>query len=302
MRRRWQSVAAVCLITSVPVLPRAGGAQPSRIGPTSSPSVPGAPWADTKQTVGHPRWIEPLASAAVPGAGQFLRGNDRAALYLVAEAFLAAGFVGAWNEGRREATRFRDLAFSVARGLYAPSQRDTVFEYYEQMGRFVESGPFDTDPGPALVPPVEDITYNGSIWALARRTYFPNPDSIPDPDSPEYQRALEFYGRRAIGPNFRWSWRNAGLEQDLFRQTIQQSDDSFRRAQRQIGLLLANHLISAVDVYVSQRLARSRKTGGGAGGEGGRVAPRLRSLLWAVPDGYSARSGVRIWLMLRVGV
>jgi hypothetical protein len=123
------------------------------------------------------------------------------------------------------------------------------------MGRYVESGPFDADPGPGFEPPTDERTYNGQIWALARRTFFPDFDQPPPLDSPEYQRALAFYTARAIGPAFQWSWRNAGLEQDLYRQTIRQSDDAFRAAMQNLGLLLANHVLSAVDAFVSERLS-----------------------------------------------
>ena len=123
------------------------------------------------------------------------------------------------------------------------------------MGKFKESGPFDTDDGPAFVPPANERTFNGSIWALAKQTFFADPDNPPDPDSPEFQRALAFYAGRAIGPNFQWSWRNAGLEQDLFRQTIRGSDEAFRRSAQQLGLLLANHVLSAVDAFISHRLS-----------------------------------------------
>jgi len=41
----------------------------------------------------------------------------------------------------------------------------------------------------------------------------------------------------------------------VFRETIRHSDDGFRRAQNQVGLLLANHVVSAVDALISSRLA-----------------------------------------------
>lgn len=199
-------------------------------------------------------WVRPLASAILPGTGQLLAGQERGAVYLVLDAALLVRFAGFQTEARREGNRYRDLAFVVARGAYAPQLRDTTFEYFEQMGRYVESGPFDTDPGPTLSPPTDESSYNGRIWRLARETYFTDPDQSPDPASEEYQRALAFYQSRAIGPNFQWSWRNAGLEQDLFRQTIRNSDEAFRAATRQLGLLLANHVLSAVDAFVSHRL------------------------------------------------
>jgi hypothetical protein len=201
-------------------------------------------------------WIAPVASALIPGAGQLLRGEDRGAVYFIAEAFLAQRFVSLWTDARHEEERYHEIALKVARAPFGPHARDTVFEYFEQMGKFAASGPFDTDPGPSLIPPTDEATYNGAIWALARRTYFTGNQSPPD-TSLTYQSALAFYRRRAIGPNYQWSWQSAGLEQELFRQTIQQGDEKFRRATQQLGFLLANHFLSAVDAFVSQRLSRS---------------------------------------------
>jgi hypothetical protein len=206
-----------------------------------------------------PRWLYPAASLVVPGSGQLLAGRDRGLLYVAVEAAMMTRYLALRSEGRRAGTEFRDLAFRVARGSFEPIRRDTIFAYFEKLEAYVESGAFDLDPGPALAPPVDERTYNGSIWALARRTFFTNPDSTPATDSEEYQRALEFYRKRAVGPGFQWSWRNAGLEQDLYRRTIQTSDDAFRTATQYLGLLLANHLISAVDAFVSGRLSHGER-------------------------------------------
>ncbi|HEX9581326.1 MAG TPA: hypothetical protein VF970_09510 [Gemmatimonadales bacterium] len=200
-------------------------------------------------------WIRPLASAAVPGSGQLLAGHDRGALYLVAETYLAARFLAEQREARFQAEHFRDLAFAVARQGFASAARDTAFGYFEEMGKFIESGPFDTDPGAPLVPPLDDRTFNGRIWRLARETFFQHPDSFPDAEAEEYQRALEFYRRRAVGAGFQWSWRGAALEHDLFRQSIRASDRAFRAATQHLGALLINHVLSAIDAFVSQRLA-----------------------------------------------
>lgn len=228
---------------------------------------------------GHVPWYTPVLSGLVPGTGQLAARQDRGALYLVLEALLLTRFVQAHREGRNERRQFRELAFTVARGGFAPSLRDTTFEYFEQMSKFIESGPFDTDPGPAVIPPIDERTFNGSIWALARRTFFADPDSIPDPSSVEYQRAVAFYTERAVGENFLWSWRNAGLEHDLFRQSIRRSDEAFRRASQQLGFMLANHLLSAIDGFISHRLS----------GSGRRV--ELQSGVWPARDARDAMAG-----------
>jgi hypothetical protein len=225
-------------------------------------------------------WVRPIASALIPGTGQLLGAHPRGAVYLVTEALLLTRFLTLNAEGRREEDRYRTLAFAVARAPFAPGTQDTVFEYYEQMGRYVESGPFDTDPGPALVPPSDERTYNGQIWRLARTTYFPDPENPPTSESPEYQRALAFYSSRAVGPNFQWSWRNAGLEQDLYRQTIAASDEAFRDATTTLGLMLANHVLSAVDAFITERLrgASHEVTLHTGFQPGGSTEPRVRFL------------------------
>lgn len=203
--------------------------------------------------------LAPALSVVVPGTGQLLRRQERGAVYLLVELFLLQRFAALWGEAREHESQYRSLALRVARAPFAPLIRDTVFEYFEQMGSFVESGPYDTDAGPAFSPPLDELTYNGSIWALARRTYLASPNAPADTASPEYRAAIAFYRRRAVGPNFRWSWRAATMEQDLYRRTIRAGDESFRRAQQQVGLLLANHFLSAVDAFVSQRLGHRRE-------------------------------------------
>ena len=244
---RWLPLALT--LTLAPAAPRE---LPAQEHPGPAPDRGGRQTLLTDSTKA--LWVRPLASLLVPGTGQLLGGHTRGAMYLVAEALLITRALTLNSEGRRDQERYRDFATVVARAPYEPVLQDTVFEYYEQMGRWVESGPFDTDPGPALVPPVDERTYNGQIWQLARTTFFPDPTEDPPPESPEYQRALAFYASRAIGPNFRWSWRNAGLEQDLYRQTISASDEAFRGATTTLGILLVNHLLSAVDAFITERL------------------------------------------------
>ncbi len=158
-------------------------------------------------------WVRPVASLALPGSGQWLSHQSRAAAYLAAEAYTLVRYLQLMHRGRSAATAFRDLAFQVARGGFAPppAARDTAFEYFETMERYTASGQFNQSPGPALVPESDTTTYNGAVWRLARRTYWRNPDSPPD--------------------------------------------NAFRNAQEQLGLLLANHVASAVDALISSRLA-----------------------------------------------
>lgn len=245
------------------------------LGPPASKPAAAAP-ADSARPASV--FVRPLASLIVPGSGQLLAGQDRGAVYLAAEVYLVSRYLQLDHEATREAQRFQNLAFDVARRAYMPTRRDTVFEYYEQMERFVESGAYDTDPGAAFEPESDASTYNGSVWLLARRTYWADPNAPPDPTSWQYRQALEFYSARAVGPNYQWSWRDHSLEHEVFRDFIRRSDNAFRRAQNQVGLLLANHVVSAVDALISARLSAAA----------GRAA-ELRTMV-----GIGGRSQVRL--------
>ena len=202
-------------------------------------------------------WVRPVASVLVPGSGQLVAQQHRAAVYLAAELYALTRFLQLTITSHRNAAQFRDLAFQVARSGFAPTQRDTAFEYFETMQRFTDSGQFDRDAGPVFAPEADTATYNGSVWLLARRTFWSDLNTPPDPTSPAYARAVQFYEAHAVGPGYLWSWRDAQPQLGVFRETIRKSDNAFRSAQHQLGILLANHLVSAVDALISSRLARA---------------------------------------------
>ena len=225
---------------------------------SAAPPAPPAPPAPALIALSAPRtqyWLRPAASLLVPGTGQLLAHDDRGAVYLAAELIGLLRYVHLTSQGRGEARRYRALAFDVARRQFTSSPRDTVFEYYETMERFTASGRYNQAPGPALVPETDLATYNGTVWLLARQTYWADPNAPPDPSTPAYMRAVEFYQAHAVGPDFLWSWSDASLEQGVFREAIRKSDGAYRGAQDQLGLLLANHVLSAIDALISSRLA-----------------------------------------------
>ncbi len=200
-------------------------------------------------------WWVPMTSAIVPGAGQLLLRQDRALAYMALEAFIAAVYVRDRHEAQRQRASYRELARTVARALFdINGLPDGEFEYYERMQKYVESGVYDLVPGGTVEPEVDEVTFNGSVWRLARETFWSDPKVAPDITSSAYLRALAFYNRRAVRPEFRWSWRNAQLEQDLYVRTIDASNQAFRRTIADLGALLANHALSTVDAYVTLRL------------------------------------------------
>jgi hypothetical protein len=222
-------------------------------------------------------WLRPVASLIVPGSGQLMGGQARGIVYLAVEIWLVSRVIANDQRGDDQAAHYRQLAYDVARRPFVSNRVDGPFEYYETMEKFVESGVYDTDPGTAFQPEPDTATFNGSVWLLARRTYFANPDSLPAPTSPQYQAALTFYQSRAVGGEFQWSWRGARLEQDVFRGSIRASDAAYQQKTNYLGALVLNHLASAIDAMVSARMGHHPAALPRAGFQAG---PDRASLVW----------------------
>ena len=202
----------------------------------------------------NPWWV-PLASAAIPGAGQARLGQDRFIAYLALEGFLWARYAADRREALRERAAYRRVAMLVSRAAFPGDKPVGDFEYYERMEDWIASGNFDRDPNTAVLDPETDTTtYNGAMWLLARKTYWPTPTTPPPPGSGAAVAALRFYEESAIRPQFQWSWRNARYEQDVFRRHIRASNEAYRNAIEDIGVVIANHVLSTVDAYISLRL------------------------------------------------
>ena len=212
-------------------------------------------------------WWAPLASAALPGAGQAALGQDRALAYLAVEAYGWLRYAADIREARRQRAGYRDIAARVARANLSEARPPGDFEYYERMEHYVESGVFDASADDGVQPETDPESYNGFIWLRARTTFWEDPTSPPPLGSDPYLAAMAYYADRAIKPEFRWSWRNAQLEQDLFRQTISRSNEAFRRSIQDLGVLIANHALSTVDAYVSIRVRNVGVGGDGLGVE-----------------------------------
>lgn len=202
-------------------------------------------------------WLGPVASLVMPGTGQLLAGQPRGVLYLAAEVWLVARAVALRRDSRSERRFFTDLAYAVARRRFGGAPVDGPWAYYEEMGKYVESGDYDGNPTGEFQPEADTATFNGHIWRLAREIYLPDPDVTPQPGDPAYRAALTFYQGRAVSDAYRWSWRDARLEQDVYRASIRASDEAYRASTNVLGAVLLNHLVSAVDAFVAMRLGRS---------------------------------------------
>lgn len=201
-----------------------------------------------------------FVSALVPGGGQWMLGQGRWVPYLAVEAWAWLQYRDRQQSARDLARRYRELARSVSRRISPGPRPDGPFEYYEAMSKYSASGAFDADPWqPGVQPEQNPDTYNGRIWKLARDIYLPAGSGTPDPDSPEYLLALQYYMERATPQEYAWSWGDNKLEQQAFSDLIRRSDESFRSATTALGLILANHLVSAVDAFVTARLRSARE-------------------------------------------
>jgi hypothetical protein len=205
-------------------------------------------------TAGNVPWYAPLASLAVPGLGQALLGDDRAVAYVAVEVYAVLEYRAQRAEALRGQSRYREIARDVARAIFPGPRATAPFEYYEAMRKYTESGAFDRVQGGDVDPEIDETTYNGSIWRLARDTYWSDPSIPPPQDSEAYRAAVSLYLQRAVLPEYQWSWRNAALEHDLYRTTIDRSNRAFRRARTQFGILLANHLLSMADALATVRV------------------------------------------------
>ena len=212
------------------------------------------PWADSVAPVPSPGRAF-LYSALLPGLGQQRVGLERWVPYVAFEFWGLARYFDRRSRGRQFERDYRDLAWAVARRGTATNRIDGEFWYYEAIGQYAASGAFDVAPDrPGIQPESRADTYNGSIWALARDLHFPGGDEEPPEDSPEYQLALDYYREHAVGPAFAWSWGENHIDRETYRRRMRDSDEALRSATRTLGLILANHLVSAADALVAARL------------------------------------------------
>ena len=232
------------------------------------PTRTSCPFVASPQVTDEPPALSPgrafLYSVLLPGLGQRKLGKGRWLAYVAVEG---AAWI-AWGNARWSATNtrgeYQDLAWDVPRSFNGP-RIDGDFSYYETLSNFSTSGVFDTDPGaPGIQPEMDLSTFNGQAWSLATEIHFP-PGLNPLPGDPEYDDALDFYRDRAYDERFEWTWSGSTGEWDVYRGVIRSSDDDFRRASLMVGIVMANHLLSGVDGFVTARLRAAAGPGSSAG-------------------------------------
>ncbi len=216
---------------------------------------------------GRVSWWAPALSVLVPGSGQAVLKQQRSVAYVVLEGYLLLQAVSARNSGNRDRSGYQQVAAENARSRFGGQLPVGDWRYYEAMQSFLESGVYNSRPDGQIAPENDVTTFNGAQWLLARETFWNDPDVAPESGSPEYQRAVEFYQQRAFRDEFRWSWRDARLVQDVYRQRISSANKNYQRAVNYFGVVAANHLLSMVDAFVSVKLLQFAAQGGDKSGE-----------------------------------
>lgn len=222
-------------------------------GPESEPSL----WKRSSDQAIGPQAaggiaLSTILSAVLPGAGQHVNGQERRWIYLGLEAAGWFAYVNRRTAGADATHAYRDFAWDQAR-LQAEPRMDGDFDYYETLSKWQQSGAFDQDLGQVGVQPEADAaTFNGSIWSLASSLFLGGMPGA-SPTDPQYVRALAYYEERAYGSAYLWEWRGTGADQEAYGSLITDSDEKYRQATNVLGAIIANHVVSAVDAFVSAR-------------------------------------------------
>ena len=218
-----------------------------------------------------------IRSALIPGAGQLALGQKRSWAYLGLEAIGWFLYLDRRGAGADLRTEYRDYAWDVGR-IQAGTRVDGDFDYYETMSNWDRSGAYDRDTGRPGIQPEDDTSlYNGLIWARARGIF--SVDPAAGPGDPQYEAAITYYETRAYGPDLLWDWTSSPGGRSTYVGLIEASDQRFRQARNAMGLIIANHLVSAVDAFLSARapgLSTRSRVLPGPTGQGVTVATSIR--------------------------
>jgi len=178
-----------------------------------------------------PRRLTPAktigASLLFPGWGQYLTGHKgRATAFLVAEVSLIAAWIGFRVQGEVRQDRYGDYA-----ELFAAVQdaRDKSDGYYRNLGRYRSTADYVDDLARDARARFGDDIAQREAYVAARR---PSADEA-------------------------WQWASQA-HRETFVEMRKASRSAFHRADQMIGVILLNHVLSAVD---AGRLSRQGSSG-----------------------------------------
>jgi hypothetical protein len=211
--------------------------------------------------------------ALVPGLPQLMDGQWRAYGYFAVEAASLAGIVSCNAQAHARQKRFDIISRTARENFPLPGLRNNATEqtdpllhgygeYYEDLTKWPSSGDYDNDPSlEGLQPETDPRTYNGHQWKIAQiNNYSGTNGGIPVPKSEdEVQRAIEAYKQAVYPTEYNWDWTGLDLEQAEYYHVFNQNEVSYRRRNKFTFILLANHLASAIDVLIQEKINSSRR-------------------------------------------
>jgi hypothetical protein len=212
-----------------------------------------------------------LLGVLVPGLPQFLDGRPRAWAYFAAEGVAVGGLLLLNSRGNSYENRYINLARAARGNFVYPGMRNNPTEevdlmasgygeYYEDLLKWTSSGDYDNDPNQQGVQPETDPrTYNGHQWEIARINNFTGSNGgLPVPlNEAEQQAALDAYLAKVYLRELNWDWTGLEAENGEYDRLFDRSESSYRNRNKFTGLLVANHIISVLDVLITQRLNNS---------------------------------------------
>ncbi|MFQ6103698.1 MAG: hypothetical protein ACE5OP_05330 [Candidatus Glassbacteria bacterium] len=256
-----------------------------------------------------------LFSALLPGAGQLYRGQKRGFAYIATEVVSITAWAFFRNEGNNNEDKYIDFARVNARETVASHDpwyaliQDRIhpelegdWDYYEHMSQYRRSGRYDRDLNNdfTITGDLHDLdpeteytdSFNNRQWNIARINFFhtdpENPDALIG-TSADTLAAKEYYATTATSFDFAWDWgspeESGTANMNQYKRIIDDANSAFRRASLSLGLLLANHVVSVIDSYISVKTHNSRI--GGKDGLGVRLTP-------GASDGYGPRARIQL--------
>lgn len=212
-----------------------------------------------------------LLGVLIPGLPQMLDGHHRAWAYFAAEGVAVGGLVLLNTRGKSFENRYVNLARAARGNFVYPGMRNNPTEdidlmapgygeYYEDLLKWPSSGDYDNDPNQAgMQPETDPRTYNGHQWEIAKiNNYTGTNGGLPAPlSSAEEQAALDAYLVQVYNRELNWDWTGLETENEEYHRLFDRSEGSYRNRNKFTGLLVANHLVSMLDVLITQRLSDS---------------------------------------------
>jgi hypothetical protein len=270
MRRASLGAAVALMMTTLPPAARAQRAHSLRLRATpvdtSLAAVTGR--AAAAAAAVSPRLVEdaaarrrravvwsPVASLVVPGTGQLAMWQPHGVAYLAAEVYEWLQYAESRRDRNRSRDEFREIAL-VARRPFGGAANGP-WSYYERVEERVASGMYNATPGQPLTPETDTSTFNGKLWEKAQNLFFIPGAPEPARTDPRFQSALAFYDSAAVKDGFLWSWRDDQLTWDVYKSAVARKNQATRNMRMAGGIIMANHLLSAIDALATVRLRSS---------------------------------------------